>query len=149
MEDMWNVYFFLCLAGITNELVELGISCLNFWYALKITNVGVCVKRLYFTNLLWWEIVIVEVRTVVAKVVELRVCLRNCCGDPCFIPEQSLWYWCTNRCWDGVCLECFSFPCQCHNTSAPHSSIHLSLMLLTSLNNALFKLWKVCTVVDH
>jgi len=42
------------------------------------------------------------------------------------------------------------FPFQCHSTSAPHSFIHLSLMLLTSsLNNALFKLWKVCTVLDH
>jgi hypothetical protein len=49
----------------------------------------------------------------------------------------------------GVVWSASVFACQGHSTSSPHSFIHLSLMLLTSLSNALFKLWKVCTVVDH
>jgi len=49
--------------------------------------------------------------------------------DPCFIPGQSLWDWWRKRCWDRVCLECFSFP--------PSVSFHqCSSLIHTSITNA-------------
>jgi hypothetical protein len=124
----------------------------HIWILICIKNYkfGVCVKGLYFTNLMWWEIVIVEVCTAVTWVVSCMSVWGLAVETHVSSQDSHCGTGGQVGVWTGFVWSASVFPCQCHSPNVPHSFIHLSPRLLTSpLNNALYKLWEFCTVVDH